>query len=92
MRRIRFREEARNDLAAIQAFHDSVDPDIFTKLLTDINRSLDQLQRFPLSGMQVAGREFRRIVTRKYHFRIAYSVGEEWIDILGVFRFQDREK
>jgi hypothetical protein len=41
--------------------------------------------------MAVPDRPFRRIVTLKYHFKIANEIGENRIVILGIFRYQDRE-
>ena len=41
--------------------------------------------------MQVPDRAFRRIVTIKFHFKIAYELNEHQIVILGIFRYQDRE-
>lgn len=41
--------------------------------------------------MQIEERNYRRIVTLKYHFKVAYEVGEDRIIILGIFRYQDRE-
>lgn len=40
--------------------------------------------------MAVPDRPFRRIVTRDYHFKIAYEVADDVI-VIGIFRHQDRE-
>jgi plasmid stabilization system protein ParE len=91
MRRVIFRTEAEADLRSIIAYYEAVAPASLGNVLADIYRSIDHLPRFPRLGVAVPGRHFRRIVTLKYHFKIAYEVGEDRIAILGIFRYQDRE-
>ena len=91
MRRIIFRKEAEADLRGIIAYYEDVAPASVGNILGDIYRSIDQLVHFPHLGMQVEDRNYRRIVTLKYHFKVAYEVGEDRIVILGIFRYQARE-
>jgi len=91
MKAILFRKEAESDLRSIIAYYDEVAPETTTNILADIYRSINQLAHYPLSGMQVPDRAFRRIVTIKFHFKIAYAVKEQQVVILGIFRYQDRE-
>ncbi len=91
MNRIRFRAEAEADLRSIIAYYEDVAPESVANILSDIYRSIDQLVHFPRIGMQAEGRSYRRLVTIKYHFKIAYEVGEGVVVILGIFRYQDRE-
>jgi plasmid stabilization system protein ParE len=91
MRRIIFREEAEADLRGIIAYYEDVAPESVGNILGDIYRSIDQLVHFPRLGMQVEDRTYRRIVTLKYLFKVAYEVGDDRIVILGIFRYQDRE-
>lgn len=88
---IHFRKEAEADLRSIVDHYQSVAPDAVTNILADIYRAINQLTRYPRSGMQVPDRTFRRIVTIKYHFKIAYEVNDDRVVILGIFRYQDRE-
>lgn len=90
MRKVIFRKEAEADLHSIIAYYEEVAPASLANILSDIYRAIDQLTHFPRLGMQVPDREFRRIVTIKYHFKVAYEVGEDRIVILGIFRYQDR--
>ncbi len=69
--RILFRKEAETDLAAIVTYYNEVAPESVSNILSDIYRAIDQLVHFPQSGMRVPNRQFRRIVTLKYHFKIA---------------------
>jgi plasmid stabilization system protein ParE len=91
MMRIIFRKEAEADLRDIICYYENVAPGAVGKILSDIYRSVDQLVHFPHLGMPVEDRHYRRIVTLKYHFKVAYEVGEDQIIILGIFRYQDRE-
>jgi plasmid stabilization system protein ParE len=89
--KVTFRAEAADDLSAIIAWYEEVAPDALANILSDIYRSIDQLTRFPLIGMAVHERPFRRIVTRKYHFKIAYQADADRIVVLGIFRYQNRD-
>ena len=91
MMSVRFRKEAEADLRGIISWYDVVAPEAGPNILSDIYRSIDQLTRYPRSGMAVPDRSFRRIATLKYHFKIAYEIGEDRIIILGIFRYQNRD-
>jgi plasmid stabilization system protein ParE len=91
MTRIAFRAEALADMAAIQRWYQQTAPEALPRILEDIFRTIDQLARYPRSGMQVPDRSFRRIVTRWYRFKIAYELDGAQIMVLGIFRHQDRQ-
>lgn len=91
MMQIHFRKQAEADLRAIMAYYGDVAPETLSNILADIYRSIDQLAYFPRIGMPVGERDYRRLVTIKYHFKVAYEVGDDRVVILGIFRFQDRE-
>lgn len=87
---VRFRREAEHDLREIIAWYESVAPDRLPAITGDIWRAIDLVRRFPAIGMPVERRPLRRIVTRRYRFKIAYSDEEDFITVMGVFRYQDR--
>ncbi len=91
MIRITFREEADTDLQAIIDWYQDIAPHVVERILADIYRSIDQLTRYPRSGMRVDARSFRRVVTLKYHFKIAYDIVPDGIVIVGIYRHQDRQ-
>ena len=91
MRRIIFRAEAEEDLRAIIDHYNEVAPESVGNIVADIYRSINLLGEYALIGMRVPNRSYRRIVTIRYHFKIAYEVGQDRIIILGIFRFQDRQ-
>ena len=48
-----FRKEAEADLRSIIVYYEEVAPDALPNILSDIYRSIDQLARYPHSGMAV---------------------------------------
>lgn len=91
MTTILFRKEAEADLLSIIGHYRAVAPEAIDNILSDIYRSIDQLAHHPHSGMRVPDRRFRRLVTIKYHFKVAYEVGDDRVVILGIFRYQNRD-
>ena len=87
-----FRAKALEDIRAIAQWYDHIDPDVMERITIDLQRSFRILLDFPHAGSIVAKRKFRRIVTRRYHFKIAYSLRGDHIEVLGIYRFQDRER
>jgi plasmid stabilization system protein ParE len=90
MRPVRFREAAAADLRTIIDYYEDVAPASLENILADIHRSIDRLTLFPKSGMPVPGRSIRRVVTTRYHFKVAYLVEAEQIIVVGIYRYQDR--
>ena len=92
MKPIVFRARAERDLLAIISYFSeySPPPQAAQNILDDIYRSIDQLAFFPNLGQQVDGEDFRRIATLKYHFTIGYEVTSASVNIVGIFRYQDR--
>lgn len=89
--KVSFRRQAADDLQGIIDWFGSVAPEAVPGILDDIYASIDRLVDYPRSGMKVPGHRFRRVVTRKYHFKIGYEVDGKLIVILGIYRFQNRE-
>ncbi len=91
MTQVIFRSEAEADLRSIIAYYDEVAPHALGNILADIHHAIDRLTAFPPMGMQMPGRAFRRIVTLRYHFKIAYVVSADGIVVVGIFRYQNRD-
>ncbi len=85
------RKEALEDMNAIIDYFQDVAPEIQPKIIADIQRAFDIVQRYPKIGMMIDGYPLRRIVTRKYRFKIAYQAGTDTIVVFGIFRHQDRQ-
>ena len=91
MMQIQFRRQAEADLRSIMDYYEDVAPESLPNILADIYGAIDQLTHFPRIGMQIEGRDYRRLVTIRYHFKVAYEVADDCVIILGIFRYQDRE-
>lgn len=91
MKPIRFRRDSEHDLREMLAYFEGVSPEILPNITEDIWRSLDLLAHFPAIGMKAEDRPYRRIVSRRYKFKIAYLDEDEAVTVLGIFRYQDRE-
>lgn len=88
--RIVFRKRAEADLRSIIDWYEGVAPEAIPRILDDIYRSIDLLSDFPRVGMAIPETPFRRIVSRRYHFKIAYEIAGDSVMIVGIFRYQDR--
>lgn len=87
----RFRKEAEVDLEQILAHFGEVAPEALPNIQADIHHALSRLVEFPHLGAPVEGRPFRRLVTLRYRFKIAYLIEGDLLTVLGIFRYQDRE-
>lgn len=90
MKPIVLRKSALADLEAIASYFDAIDPDITARIVTDIESSLERLKDFPMSGEAIHGTDLRRILSKRYRFIVSYFVAPTQIEIVGVFRFQNR--
>jgi plasmid stabilization system protein ParE len=91
MMKVIFRRAAEADLRGIVEWYEGVAPEVVENILSDIFRSIDQLTDFPRSGSKFPRQRFRRLVTRKYQFKIAYEIGDDTISIVGIYRYQNRD-
>lgn len=90
MMKVRFRRHAEIDMQGIVDWFESVAPDFLPGILDDIYSSIDRLIAHPRVGTRVPGLCLRRIVTRRYHFKIAYQISGDAILIVGIYRYQNR--
>ncbi|MBX9644538.1 MAG: type II toxin-antitoxin system RelE/ParE family toxin [Novosphingobium sp.] len=91
MMKVRFRRTAETDLQGIVDWFEGVAPEALPRILDDIYARIDRLIDHPRSGMKVPIAGLRRIVTHKYHFKIAYQIDGDSIVIVGIYRYQNRE-
>lgn len=92
MMKVRFRRAAEADLQGIVAWFEITAPEALPRILDDIYVGIDRLIDHPRSGVKVPIAGLRRIVTRKFHFKIAYQIDGDSIVIVGIYRYQNREK
>lgn len=90
MKLIILRRSALADLESLATYFDAIDPNVTIRVVADIERSIARLTDFPLSGEAIPDTGLRRIVSRRYRFTISYFVAPDQVEIVGVFRFQNR--
>jgi len=88
--KVQFRPRAIADLHAIIRWYNDIAPESTHRIVADIERSIERLKHFPHSGPATGHRDLRRIVTLRYHFKIAYRIETGRIVVIGIFRHQDR--
>jgi len=85
-----FRAQALRDLEEIERYYLRDAPEVLPKVLHDIRALLNRLQDFPRSGRPVGGRGIRRALTVRYRYIVSYRVTPDAIEIVGIFRYQNR--
>ncbi len=90
MKPIKFRLRADRDIERIIAYFLRVAPEAVPSIAADIDRSLGLIEENPERHPIVAGTSYRRLVTRRYKFKIAYRVGRDVVEIVGIYRFENR--
>jgi plasmid stabilization system protein ParE len=66
-------------------------PGLSARIVEDVRTRIERLRHFPKSGKRIDVGDLRQVLSRRYRFKIAYQVTEEEIEIVGIFRFQNRE-
>jgi plasmid stabilization system protein ParE len=84
--RLRFTPRAVENIREIAAYIRARNPDAGDRVRADIFRSLRSLVLFPKVGRRQATAGVRKVVTRKYHYLIYYTLDEakDAITILNV--------
>lgn len=92
MMRIEFSRRGADDLRALIGWYRETAPESLNRVLADINRSIDLLMDFPSAGEASPDGRFRHLVTRKYRYKLAYRVEADRVRIIGIFRYQQRDR
>ena len=90
MKPLRFSPRADADFDRIVAYYVQVVPEALPNIKADIERGLDLIKDHPERTALVPEKSYRRLVTARYRFKIAYRVRLLHIDILGIYRHQNR--
>lgn len=75
---------------SIVRYYEDIGPGLSVRIVADIRDRLERLRYFPKSGQRIEMAGIRRVLSRRYRFKIAYRVTGEAIEVVGVFRFQNR--
>jgi plasmid stabilization system protein ParE len=89
MTKIVYRDSANNDLADIRTYYSNISEQVYNRVISDISASIEILKQSPEAGfVYKTGR--RRIVSQKYKFVVTYRYVSEYVEIVGIYRFQNR--
>ena len=75
---------------SIVRYYENIAPGLSTRIVADIRERIEGLRHFPRSGEWVKVADVHRVLSRRYRYKIAYRVTDRAIEIVGVFRFQNR--
>jgi plasmid stabilization system protein ParE len=88
---VRFTARAERDMSSIVGYYENIAPDLSIRIVADIRDRIEGLRHFPKSGQRIGMADIHRVLSRRHRFKIAYRLTGEAIEIVGVFRFQDRD-
>jgi len=92
MKPLIFRREAEQDLRSIFSYlaKQDVSDTSADRVKADIYETLSRLSMWPESGHVVSGEPGLRTTTPKYRYTITYYVTLTNIEIVGIFKYQNR--
>ena len=89
MIKVIYLDTAKADLKDIMNYYTEISSRTSSRVYEDIYGAIETLQMFPMAGHQLPdGR--RRFVSSKYRFVISHKTYEDRIEIVGVYRRQNR--
>jgi len=86
-----YRESANADLGDIRTYYTTISERTFDNVITDIYETISILNYMPEAGF-IYKPNRRRLVSSKYRFVINYAFGSGHVEIVGIYRFQNRAK
>ncbi len=90
MIKIIYRDTAKADLKEIETYYNEISPRTNLRVYSDIYSAIQTLQLFPKAGRKLPdGR--RRFVSNQFRFVISHKTYKDRIEIVGVYRHQNRK-
>ncbi len=87
-----YRKSADIDMESIRDFYRPRSEKAYEAVFKDITSTIDMVLGNPLIGRKLFEAEsIRRVISPKYRFCICYIPTKSKIEIIGVFRYQDRK-
>lgn len=90
MAQITYRDTAEKDLDAIELHYTTISYTVWQSVLADIVSTINVLATFPYSGRPIADRPEKLINSTQYGYTISHIVSDDEVEIIGVFRYQNR--
>jgi plasmid stabilization system protein ParE len=88
---VRFTARAESDMRSIIRYYEDIAPGLSARIVEDVRARIERLRHFPKSGRRIAIGDLHQVLSPRYRFKIAYRVMDDEIDIVGIFRLQNRE-
>jgi toxin ParE1/3/4 len=85
MTKIRFTQAALNDIQSIHDFIAQDNPKVAKRVVSEIERSIERLTLFPLSGRKGAVEGTRELVIPRLPYIAVHVINSESVDIIAVF-------
>jgi plasmid stabilization system protein ParE len=90
MIRVIYRDTAQADLKEIESYYTEISSHTSLRVHSDIYGAIHTLQLFPMAGRELSdGR--RRFVSSQFRFVISHKIYSDRIEIVGVYRQQNRK-
>lgn len=88
--KIRYSFRAANAIEAIEIYYSEFSDDVCRNVINDIQSVTALLAEHPEIGRPHSSQLFRIITSSKYKFVITYNITNDAINILDVYRYQNR--
>jgi len=86
---VKFQKKAQSDLAGIKRFYADISPQTLENVIADVTATLRIIREHPESGF-IYKPNRRMMATTKYKYNITYSIKQDFIEIRGIYRYQNR--
>ena len=94
MIKIIYRDTAKADLKEIETYYNEISPRtnlrVYSDIHSDIHSAIQTLQLFPKAGRKLPDCR-RRFVSNQFRFVISHKAYKDRIEIVGVYRHQNRK-
>ena len=89
--KLRLTDDAINDLSQIKTYYTRFEGSAETNVINDLNAAFDFILANPLAGLNINEFGTQRVISQKYNYVIVYDIIDSFIDVLGVYRYQNRD-
>lgn len=89
--KLRLTEDAITDLKQIKVHYARFEGSAEANVINDLNATFDFMLANPQAGFNINDSGTQRVISQKYSYVIVYDVVGECIDVLGVYRYQNRD-
>ncbi|MDB2437288.1 hypothetical protein N9W89_01115 [Hellea sp.] len=89
--KLRLTEEALLDLKSITNYFGAISTQTLSNIRVDIAQAFEFIRTHPKAGLNINAEGTQRVITRKYSFIIVYDTYPTELEIIGIYRYQNRD-